>query len=99
MAVGMAAEIMSVGQQTLQVAVQKMLALVEKIASQGGATREQVRKATARAKPGRPKAFTFNYRPPHKTFSLKLSFRKNNVERDEVIQALEAIIRDLRNQG
>ena len=78
---------------------QKMLALVEKIASQGGATREEVRKATARVKPGRPKAFTFNYRPPHKTFSLKLSFRKNNVERDEVIQALEAIIRELRSQS
>jgi ParB family chromosome partitioning protein len=77
---------------------QRMLALVEKIASKGGATREEVRKVTAKHKPGRPTAFTFNYRPQHKGFSLKLSFRKSAVERDEVIQALEGIIRELRAQ-
>jgi hypothetical protein len=75
-----------------------MLALVEKIASQGGATREAIRKVTAKAKPGRPKAFTFNYKPSHKTFSLRLSFRKSGVEREEVIEALEGIIRELRSQ-
>jgi ParB family chromosome partitioning protein len=78
---------------------QKMLALVEKIAGQGGATREEVRKATAKAKRGRPKAFTFNYRPDHKAFNLRLSFRKSSVEPDEVIEALEAIIRELRSQA
>ena len=77
---------------------QKMLALVEKIAGQGGATREEVRRVTAKARRGRPKAFTFNYRPEHKGFNLKLSFRKASVERDEVIQALEAILRELRSQ-
>src|SRR6476660_10616549 len=41
----------------------KMTALVEKIASQGGATRQQVRAVTAKAKPGRPKAYVFAYRP------------------------------------
>jgi ParB family chromosome partitioning protein len=79
---------------------QKMTALVEKIAAGGGATtREEVRKAVA-AKPklGRPKAFIFSYRPQHKHFTLKLSFRKGAVERDEVISALEAIINDLREQ-
>jgi ParB family chromosome partitioning protein len=76
---------------------QKMLALIERIAGQGGATREEVRKATARARPGRPKAFTFSYRPTHKSFSLKLSFRKSAVEREEVIEALEGIIRELRS--
>jgi ParB family transcriptional regulator, chromosome partitioning protein len=77
---------------------QKMIAVVEQIASQG-ATREQVRKVTARAKPGRPRAFTFNFRPPSKHFSLKLSFRKGSVERDEVIAALEAALDDLRSHG
>ena len=75
---------------------QKMIALVEQITSQG-ATREQVRKVTAKAKPGRPKAFTFNYRPQSKHFSLKVSFRKGAVERDEVIAALEAALAELRN--
>jgi ParB family transcriptional regulator, chromosome partitioning protein len=79
---------------------QKMTALVEKIAAGGGATtREEVRKAVAaKPKPGRPKAFIFSYRPQHKHFTLKLSFRKGAVERDEVISALEAIINDLREQ-
>jgi hypothetical protein len=73
-----------------------MTALVEKIAS-GGATRQEVRQATAKPKPGRPKNFTFAYRPPTKLFNLKLSFPKSKVQKDEIIGALEAIIQELRN--
>ena len=40
-----------------------MTALVEKIASQGGATRAEVRQDLAKPKPGRPKAYVFNYKP------------------------------------
>jgi ParB family chromosome partitioning protein len=75
---------------------EKMTALVEKIASHGGATREQVRRATSKPKAGRPKHFTFAYRPPTKQFNLKLSFTKSRVQKDEIIGALEAIIQELR---
>jgi len=75
---------------------EKMTALLEKIASQGGATRQQLRDATAKPKPGRPKAYIFAYRPPDKTFNLKLSFGKSRASRDEVISALEAILKELR---
>jgi ParB family chromosome partitioning protein len=75
---------------------EKMTALIEKIAGQGGATREQVRQAVAKPKAGRPRHYTFAYRPPSKLFKLKLSFMKSRVGRDEVIDALEAILRDLR---
>jgi ParB family transcriptional regulator, chromosome partitioning protein len=75
---------------------QKMTALVERIASQGGATRQQVRDAIARPKSGRPKRYVFAYRPPTKQFNLKLSFSKSRVDRDEIISALEAILRELR---
>ena len=75
---------------------EKMTALIEKIAGQGGATREQVRAATASPKPGRPKHFVFAFRPSTKAFSLKLSFAKSRVNRDEVIEALEGILRELR---
>jgi ParB family transcriptional regulator, chromosome partitioning protein len=78
---------------------QKMVALVEKISAGGGATRQDVRKATAKPKPGRPKAFRFNYKPQHKNFTLTMSFRKGSVEREEVITALEGILADLRNQN
>jgi ParB family chromosome partitioning protein len=75
---------------------EKMTRLIEKIASQGGATRQQLRDAIAKPKPGRPKQYIFAYRPPTKAFNLKLRFAKSRVNRDEIIDALEAIIRDLR---
>ena len=73
-----------------------MTALIEKIAAQGGATRAEVRQDLAKAKPGRPKAYVFSYRPESKAFNLKLKFRKGNVPRQEVIEALEAILEELR---
>jgi ParB family chromosome partitioning protein len=76
---------------------QKMVALVERITRDGGTTtRETVRRETAKPKAGRPKAFIFSYKAPTKAFKLQLRFTKSRVERDEVIEALEAIIRDLR---
>ena len=77
---------------------QKMLALAEKLAGQGGATRQEVRKETAKPQPGRPKSFVFAFKPPTKLFDLRLSFRKSKVEKDEIIDALENIIRELREQ-
>ena len=74
----------------------QMLALVERISNQGGATRQQVRAETARPKPGRPKSFTFNFRPPTKAFALRLSFKKSRVDKTEIIEALQAIIEELR---
>jgi ParB family chromosome partitioning protein len=75
---------------------QKMIALVEKIARDGGATRQDIRRATAKPKPGRPRAFVFTFRPQSKAFNLKLKFSKSAVERDEIISALEAILAELR---
>ena len=77
---------------------EKMTALVEKIASQGGATRQQLRDAAAKPKAGRPKHYVFAYRPPTKAFNLKLNFTKSRVTREEIIDALEGILRDLRKQ-
>jgi len=76
--------------------IKKMMALVEQIASSGGATRQQVREATAKPKPGRPKAYVFQFKAPSKAFNLKLRFQKSRASRDEVIAALEAILKELR---
>lgn len=75
---------------------QKMIELVERLTQNGPTTREKARKVTARRKPGRPKAFTFKYHAPAKTFDLRLSFRKTQVGRAEIIAALEAILDELR---
>src|SRR6185295_5583259 len=81
---------------------QKMIALIEQLTRDGGsgATREQARKVAAKEHPkvGRPKAFIFQYRPPTKTFQMRLQFRKGDVDRTEIIAALEGIIADLRKQ-
>jgi len=81
---------------------QKMIALIEQLTRDGGAgaTREQARKVAAKTQPkvGRPKAFIFQYRPPTKTFQMRLQFRKGDVDRTEIIAALEGIIADLRKQ-
>jgi ParB family chromosome partitioning protein len=78
---------------------QKMVALVEQLTrTQEGApiTREQVRKVVAKPKFGRPKHYVFAYRAPSKTFKLRLQFKKSDVDRHEVIAALEGIIAELR---
>jgi ParB family chromosome partitioning protein len=75
---------------------QKMLALVERLSREGAVTREQARKATAKPKAGRPRAFVYQFKAPTKAFNLQLRFKKSQVEREEIIQALESIIEDLR---
>ncbi len=75
---------------------EKMVALVEKIARDDGVTREAVRKETAKPKAGRPKHYVFAFRPETRAFNLKLSFNKSRASREEVIEALEQIIRELR---
>jgi ParB family chromosome partitioning protein len=79
-----------------QASPQKMIALVEKLAGQGAVTRQSARQETAKAKPGRPKAYVFAFRPPTKAFDLRLSFKKSKVEPNEIIEALENIIRELK---
>jgi ParB family chromosome partitioning protein len=74
----------------------KMIAVIERIASRGGATREQIRKQALKTHVGRPKAYVFSYRPTTKAFSLQLKFRKGHVEQHEVITALEGILQELR---
>jgi ParB family chromosome partitioning protein len=77
---------------------QKMVALIEQLTrdKSGPVTREQARAVAAKPQAGRPKNFVFQYRPPTKTFQLKLQFKKHDVDRTEVIAALEGIIADLR---
>jgi ParB family transcriptional regulator, chromosome partitioning protein len=78
---------------------QKMLAMVEKVTSQG-VTREQLRKDADAEKPksGRPKSFVFAFRPATKAFNLRLQFAKRNASKDEVISALEEILRELKKK-
>jgi ParB family chromosome partitioning protein len=76
----------------------KMMALAEQIARRAHVTRDAIRRQTAKPKPGRPKAFVFQYRPPDKAFRLNLRFTRARVPRSEIIAALEAILSELRSE-
>ncbi|MGQ0736420.1 MAG: ParB/RepB/Spo0J family partition protein [Acidobacteriota bacterium] len=75
----------------------KMLAFVERLASQGtGVTRTQARQAASKPAHGRPKGYTFQFRPSNNAFKLQLRFTKKSASKDEVIAALEDILKSLR---
>jgi hypothetical protein len=73
-----------------------MVALIDRLTTQGATTRQDARKETAKPKAGRPKHFVFSFKPQTKAFDLRLSFKKSRVEKDEIITALENILRELR---
>jgi len=77
----------------------ELIHLLERAGAEG-LTRDDVRrqktsprrqKSTARAQP-----FVFNFKAPDKTFNLSLKFRKSEVERQDLISALEQILRQIR---
>jgi ParB family chromosome partitioning protein len=80
-----------------QATPQKMLALVERMAAQGAVTRQDARSETAKGRSARPRPFVFAFRAPTKTFQLRMSFTKSKVDKSEIIEALENIIRELRS--
>ena len=76
---------------------QKMLALVEKMAAQGAVTRQNIRAETAKPRAaGKPRSYVFAFKPPTKLFQLRMSFKRARVDKREIIEALETIIRELR---
>ena len=80
----------------------KMAALIERLGREG-ATRTDARrlaqKNEARRGRGRPRHYVFAYKPRGGPFSLNLQFKRADVEREEIIQALEAVLRSLREQN
>lgn len=86
--------------QLLQVARQpseaKMRAVIRGFAL-GMLSREQAREERHPAK--KPRHAVFRYVPPAKEFKLVLQFRKNAINREEIIQALKRIIETLESEA
>ena len=84
----------------------KMIALLEKIATQGLSRddlRETARAARKTAAQGgasatRPRPYTFKFKSPDRSFSLALSFRRSTVDKGDLISALEDILTDLKSR-
>jgi ParB family chromosome partitioning protein len=80
---------------------EKMIALVDRLQKEG-TTRADARrmaKQDERRGRGRPKNFVFKYQPKGGPFALNLQFKKPQVPKEEVIQALEAILESLRRES
>lgn len=71
----------------------KRMELIERIRRQG-LTRDEVRQV-GKPQKGRPKPFRFKFQAPSKDFVLDLRFKRSNVERTEVLQALKRIVEEL----
>lgn len=72
---------------------EEQLEMIEQI--QQGADREAVRKKGKKQERSQP--YVFKYRSPNKAFSFNLRFKKSEVEQAELIDALEAVLIDLKN--
>ena len=81
--------------------VEKMGALIERLQREG-TTRAGARKLAAKEESrrrGRPRHFVFKLKPRGGEFSLALQFKKSEVDRAEVIRALESILETLRAEA
>jgi ParB family chromosome partitioning protein len=79
----------------------KMAGLIERL-SREGATRAEARriaKPEERRAKGRPRHFVFRFGPRGSEYSMSLQFKRSQVERDEIIRALESILDSLRTEG
>ena len=74
-----------------------MTALVAQLSRDGAVTRQRAR-AARRRQIRRPKPFVYSYAAPNKTFNLRLAFRKSSVPRRELIDAVQQILEQLRQQ-
>lgn len=77
----------------------KMVSLIEQL-QRDGATRQEARRLARETKgrsagKGRPRHYVFRYQPREKSFTLSLQFRKSQVDREEVVRALQRVIEDL----
>jgi ParB family chromosome partitioning protein len=73
-----------------------MEALVERITT-SGLKRVDVRRVAPKPAGGRAKPYAYRWVAPSKTFSVRLNFRKTSVSRDELIEALEQAVAELRS--
>lgn len=75
-----------------------MIRLLEEVSRQGlnrDDLRRRLRKR-ASAKGGRRKPYVFRFRSPDKSYSLSLTFRQSAVEKEDLVHALEQILREIR---
>lgn len=80
----------------------EMIDLLEEVARRGlnrDDLRQRLRRGDKGGKSSRRKPYVFRFKAPDRTFNLSLSFRQSEVDRDDLIRALEQILTDLRKEN
>jgi ParB family chromosome partitioning protein len=77
----------------------EMIDLLEEVARRGlnrDDLRQRLRRSEKGGKSSRRKPYVFRFKSPDRSFSLSLAFRQSEVDKGDLIQALEQILADLR---
>ncbi len=81
---------------------EEMIDLLEEVARRGlnrDDLRQRLRRPEKGGKPSRRKPYVFRFKDPDRTFNLSLTFRQSEVDKDDLIRALEQILTDLRRDA
>ena len=80
---------------------QEMIELLEEVARRGlnrDDLRQRLRSTKGGGKNGRRRPYVFRFKSPDKSYSLSLTFRQSEVDKDDLVRALEQILADLRRE-
>jgi ParB family transcriptional regulator, chromosome partitioning protein len=78
---------------------EEMIDLLEEVARRGlnrDDLRQRLRRGDKGGKSTRRRPYVFRFKAPDRTFNLSLTFRQSEVDKDDLIRALEQILTDLR---
>src|SRR3954471_1636541 len=80
----------------------EMIDLLEEVARRGlnrDDLRQRLRRSEKGGKSSRRKPYVFRFKSPDRSFSLSLAFRQSEVDKDDLIHALEQILADLQKDN
>lgn len=80
---------------------QQMIDLLEEVARRG-LNRDDLRQRLRREKPGktgRRRPYIFRFKAPDRRYSLSLTFRQSEVDKGDLVRALEQVLSDLRKES
>lgn len=90
-------EVLKAGEET------EMIGLLEEVARRGlnrDDLRQRLRRGTGGSgnKSGRRRPYVFKFKSPDRSYNLSLTFRQSEVDKEDLIRALEQILLDLRKE-
>jgi ParB family chromosome partitioning protein len=80
----------------------EMIDLLEEVARRGlnrDDLRQRLRRGGDKAKGGRRRPYVFRFKSPDRSYNLSMTFRQSEVDKEDLIRALEQILTDLRREA